>query len=628
MNLIPREIVTLILCDHESFYNIQQVCKEWKAISDIARFWKEKELTQIENQERYRNVLKRSRYNYSQVLPSMCESGDYELVRILVNKGADVNFIPKKGSWTPLHYACDNNHNEIARFLIDKGANVDACTSYDYTALQAASHRENLELVELLISKGAYLDEINDDGNTALTYACEYGNYEIAKLLVDKGADINFPTRTSPPFYLACKGGNPKILQMLLDKQVNTNMKLVHTTIIPYIRHNLPSPLTLTAQHGNLEIVKMLLHNSRVVLGKKDNRAIFEACGKGYLEIVKLLLADSRIDPSARSNYCVAYASEKGHLEVVKLLLADPRVDPSDDKNEALIQAARNGHLEVVKLLLADPRDWALVQSAVGSSSVYRTELAKANSSRPRVNPNAEKNKAIFLASENKHSEVVRLLLKRCHLSDFLFIHDLLRRDHIQIVKILLEKPLNLDFYLRNRIFDWASSYGHLEIVKSLLNRSKELSIDPSFDKNSAIRSASEKGHSEVVKLLLADPRVDPSDKHNDAIRSASEKGHSEVVKLLLADPRVDPSADKNSAIRSASQNNEYEIVKLLLADPRVDPSDEDNRAIKSASLRRNIRIVHLLLTDSRVQSKQKEMDELSLTNSRTRSKTKRKDLR
>src|SRR3972149_6208605 len=64
-----------------------------------------------------------------------------------------------------------------------------------------------------------------------------------------------------------------------------------------------------------------------------------------------------------------------------------------------------------------------------------------------------------------------------------------------------------------------------------------------------------EKGDSEVVKLLLADPRVDPSANDNNATHEASKNGHEKVVKLLLAHPRVDPSADDNYAIRLASVN-------------------------------------------------------------------------
>jgi len=107
---------------------------------------------------------------------------------------------------------------------------------------------------------------------------------------------------------------------------------------------------------------------------------------------------------------------------------------------------------------------------------------------------------------------------------------------------------------------------GDLEKVKILL-----IDSDPSVDNNRAIQSASSYGHIEIVKLLLADPRVDPSVYDNWAIRLSSSYGHYGVVKLLLSDPRVDPSVKDNWAIRSASSYGHIEVVKLLLTDPRVD---------------------------------------------------------
>src|SRR5690606_586914 len=48
------------------------------------------------------------------------------------------------------------------------------------------------------------------------------------------------------------------------------------------------------------------------------------------------------------------------------------------------------------------------------------------------------------------------------------------------------------------------------------------------------------------------------------------EWNHPEIVKLLLADPRVDPSGDNNAAIRYASHNNNYEIFELLINNSNV----------------------------------------------------------
>jgi len=45
-----------------------------------------------------------------------------------------------------------------------------------------------------------------------------------------------------------------------------------------------------------------------------------------------------------------------GHVEIVKLLLKDTRVDSTANDNEALREAEINGHSKIVELLCADPR--------------------------------------------------------------------------------------------------------------------------------------------------------------------------------------------------------------------------------------------------------------------------------
>ena len=170
-----------------------------------------------------------------------------------------------------------------------------------------------------------------------------------------------------------------------------------------------------------------------------------------------------------------------------------------------------------------------------------------------------------------------------------------------------------------------ASKYGHVGIVEYLLNFNRvnpsnnntaNTTVDPSADDNYAIQKyainysigkASEHGHIDICKMLLADPRVDPSAGKNYAMGKASEKGHVNIVKLLLADPRVDPSASGNYAIRFASEDGHVDIVKLLLADPRVDPSADDYFAFKTASQNGHVDIVKLLLEDSGVDPSARE---------------------
>jgi hypothetical protein len=119
------------------------------------------------------------------------------------------------------------------------------------------------------------------------------------------------------------------------------------------------------------------------------------------------------------------------------------------------------------------------------------------------------------------------------------------------------------------KVFAKAVLEGRTEVVRALLADPR---VDPAADNNEAIRMAAWRGHAEVVRALLADPRVDPGVNDNDALRTASLYGFAEVVRALLADPRVDPVAKNNKAIRVASFYGRTEVVRALLADPRVDP--------------------------------------------------------
>ena len=146
--------------------------------------------------------------------------------------------------------------------------------------------------------------------------------------------------------------------------------------------------------------------------------------------------------------------------------------------------------------------------------------------------------------------------------------------------------------------FEYAVRGNKVELVRKLLADPR---VDPSANNQRPLYSAILEGHTEVAKLLLHDPRVDPSADNQDAIRQASKYGLLEIVKLLLADPRVDPSAENQEAIRWASAWGKNEVVKLLLADTRVDPSAENQEAIREACGRGHTEVVKLLLSDPRV---------------------------
>jgi ankyrin repeat protein len=84
---------------------------------------------------------------------------------------------------------------------------------------------------------------------------------------------------------------------------------------------------------------------------------------------------------------------------------------------------------------------------------------------------------------------------------------------------------------------------------------------------------ASQNGHTEVVKLLLADKRVDPSSKNNFAIQFASRFGHTEIVKLL-SEPRskfLPKWSLQTINILTLSNEEKFRVMLSLHEDNKLD---------------------------------------------------------
>ena len=97
-------------------------------------------------------------------------SGRYEMCKLLIEKGADVNAKSNDGS-TPLHWAAIKGQPRICKLLLDNGADVNATETDGETPLHFAAYCSNLETVKILVHAGANIEAKQDDGSTPITMA-------------------------------------------------------------------------------------------------------------------------------------------------------------------------------------------------------------------------------------------------------------------------------------------------------------------------------------------------------------------------------------------------------------------------------------------------------------------------
>ena len=89
-----------------------------------------------------------------QNLMSACRSGNFQVIKHLIELGADVNTADCSKT-TPLHIACREGSLRIVQYLVEKGANIEAKNEEKKTPLDYAIAASKQEVVEYLVSKGA-----------------------------------------------------------------------------------------------------------------------------------------------------------------------------------------------------------------------------------------------------------------------------------------------------------------------------------------------------------------------------------------------------------------------------------------------------------------------------------------
>ncbi|KAI9375575.1 ankyrin repeat-containing domain protein [Aspergillus egyptiacus] len=152
--------------------------------------------------------------------------GCVEVVRLLLNKGANPYVIDDGSRYNALHWAARTGNTAIMRILLDAGMDVDIAGLRDNTPLILAAKNGRYRACELLVGLGADVNHVNEDERSPLLYAAEAGVLSIVRLLLDHGADINFARATGKTaLSIAAGRGDINIVEALVNAGCDVNLK-------------------------------------------------------------------------------------------------------------------------------------------------------------------------------------------------------------------------------------------------------------------------------------------------------------------------------------------------------------------------------------------------------------------
>ncbi|KAG9490171.1 hypothetical protein GDO78_005842 [Eleutherodactylus coqui] len=125
--------------------------------------------------------------------------GNLELVRLLLDRGANANF--ERDKFSVLMAACTGRASEenivkCVELLLSRNADPNVCCRKNMTALMLAASEGHTQVVTLLVAHGADLNAQDQNGFTGLTWAARSGHKNTVLKMIELGADVRVTTKT------------------------------------------------------------------------------------------------------------------------------------------------------------------------------------------------------------------------------------------------------------------------------------------------------------------------------------------------------------------------------------------------------------------------------------------------
>lgn len=205
-----------------------------------------------------------ARNNYETTPLLMAAEGDFmldklnniEIIKLLLDKGADVNMSDKAGYVALNHYTRINGSKEIIEILLDRGSDTKYAVFYlgldgghSYNLCMLTNDDYIVDNMPLIVSRGSDINYQSSSGRTALHVAAECGYKESVQTFISLGADANkVDEKGRTALHLA---SNVDAANILLKGGADVNKKDTYGN----------TPLVYAFEMRRKEVIKLLIAN-------------------------------------------------------------------------------------------------------------------------------------------------------------------------------------------------------------------------------------------------------------------------------------------------------------------------------------------------------------------------------
>jgi ankyrin repeat protein len=460
------------------------------------------------------------------------DDGDVLTVKKIMESGIDPNeqvYRTRYGSGlTPLHRACEMRSLELVRVLIEVGADVNRTVSKGDSALICAlnpfdddyKRREDLvdtELVRILLRAGAKVNPGYE--KSPLSMAARSGHVEIVALLISAGANVNFLDAfgATPLMNAVISEHVPdedviaivrNLLHVGADAQVTTTFGADSMTV-----------LEVAMGRRNIELIQLLLDG-----GARITESAFLTAVRGRsLDIAKLLLkSGARV-----TQRVIESAAENDESEMVLFLLNSAESSIKErGSSAALIAAIHHGKTNLIEALDASGVQFnstlklkAAIEATTHRGDIRLLRLLLGDNSRYRARVTESLGNSLHAAIANGQNDITEMLLAAGadantwnHLGESPLWPAIRRKDAHLARKLLAAGAavnsvieINVGLYLQytTTVLPAAVAWGYYPLIRDIINAGAEVNAPEGKGGKTALTVAVERGDAVTIQLLI-----------------------------------------------------------------------------------------------------------------------------
>ncbi|MGB7375563.1 MAG: ankyrin repeat domain-containing protein [Rivularia sp. (in: cyanobacteria)] len=334
-------------------------------IHDYVRKGNIKEVSRLINQKGFyiNCVDKKNSYQTPLMIAVSNRDVNIEMVRFLIENGADINAVGGKYKSTVIDLAIQAGSLDKIRFLLDAGVDINYQTSNGYDVLINAMYGRDIKqdenlipILNLLIERGVEVDGVSSYNESALKIAYRNLRFDAVKLLLDAGAEEKQLQWTH--LIEAVAFGSVEEVKILLEEGAD----------IYHLDCWSRNAFFLSLQNGDIEKAKILLSFTPSCDDASFwwKSPIFYPIKSNYSKILEWLILEG-FDIEETDEYLntpLMEAAEYGATDCVRILLeAGADITKVDNFNGNAISKAAN--LEIVKMLLCGSEDFSDISTEI-----------------------------------------------------------------------------------------------------------------------------------------------------------------------------------------------------------------------------------------------------------------------